>query len=365
LAEPILAGDENASADESIASDSLRSLIDAIPAGCYERPVWRGLLAVARLSTVYLVALALLVATDHAGWLLAGWLLAGYSLAGLFVLAHDAAHQALFDSRRLNDRVGKLLFLLHLHVYEGWVFGHNYLHHGHAVRQQLDFVWHPVTPEEYRALPAWRRLRHRLEWSALGPGFYYIREVWWNKMVAFRSPQRFKHAIRRDKRQVIAFFAVVCIGLFAAGTAVYGTWTGGLWLFAKLFAIPWFVFMSLIGFTVYVHHIDENIKWWPRRKWTRMRGQVEGTTILHASRWLNFFACNIYVHAPHHIDMRIPFYHLPEAARAIQAKLGGSIDERPLRMRDYLRNVRRCKLYDFEAQRWLTYAQARQLASPA
>ena len=223
MAQPVLARNDGTPEGEPGETDSLRALIDAIPASCYARPTWRGLLAIGRLSAVYLAVLALLAATDRPGWLILGWVLAGYALAGLFVLAHDSAHQALFASRRWNDRVGKLLFLLHLHVYAGWVFGHNYLHHGHAVRRQLDFVWHPVTPEEYRAMSVWRRLRHRLEWSPLGPGFYYVREVWWNKMMVFKSPQRFKHAIRRDKRQVIAFVAVVFVGLVAAGIASYGS----------------------------------------------------------------------------------------------------------------------------------------------
>jgi len=40
------------------------------------------------------------------------------------------------------------------------------------------------------------------------------------------------------------------------------------------------------------------------------------------------------------------------------ARYGEVLHERPYRLRDYLRTTRRCKLYDFEGGRWLTYAEA-------
>ncbi|MDX2170356.1 MAG: hypothetical protein SF182_25010 [Deltaproteobacteria bacterium] len=46
-----------------------------------------------------------------------------------------------------------------------------------------DFVWHPAAPAQYRRLPVWRRALHRLEWSAVGSGAYYLRAMWWGKIV--------------------------------------------------------------------------------------------------------------------------------------------------------------------------------------
>jgi omega-6 fatty acid desaturase (delta-12 desaturase) len=65
------------------------------------------------------------------------------------------------------------------------------------------------------------------------------------------------------------------------------------------------------------------------------------------------------VHVPHHVDMRVPMYHLEEAADAIEAAFPGTVIDKPLRFRDFVANSRACKLYDFDAGRWLTYAEGR------
>ncbi len=340
--------------------DTLLPVIRTIPKGCYENPVWKGMSAVVAMATAYAIVLVLLARTDRLVFVLPLWGLVALVISGLFVLAHDAAHQSLFASKRLNKTVARILMLPMLHVYEGWVLGHNRIHHGHTVRRNMDFIWQPMTVEEYRNLSPFRRFRHRVEWGPFGSGFYYMREVWWNKMITFTPPRKYKRAIRRDLLFVAGFFVTVTAGLITIGAAHYGTIAGGVWLWAKLVIVPAFLFMFTIGWAVYVHHIAEDIEWWPRREWTSLRGQLEGTTILHAPKLLNIFFLNIFLHVPHHVDMRIPFYQLPAASRAIVAEFGPAIKERPLRMRDYLRNARHCKLYDYERQHWLTYAEARE-----
>jgi len=335
----------------------LLSVLRVIPPECYRRSTARGLAYLARSIGIYAVALGAL-AVSQVWWLvLPLWLLAGLAVAGLFVLAHDAAHGALFDSARLNRRVGRALMVPSLHVYESWVVGHNRIHHGHTLRQGMDFVWHPVTVEEYRTLGPLGRIGHRIEWSPFGAGLYYLRAVWWDKMMRFTPPKRYRDAVRRDER-----FLAVCAGTAVLAVAVLGWLSGGgplgaIWLVTKLFAVPFVVFAYVIGFAVYVHHIAPDIKWWSRRAWTSYHGQVEGTTVLHVPRVLDVFFHHIFVHVPHHVDVRLPCYALPAAAEAIIAAFP-DVDHRDFRWRDYLASTRACKLYDFDEQRWLTYAAA-------
>ncbi len=330
-----------------------------IPEHCYERSTCKATAAIVRAVLVYAAAIALLVAA-HAWWLIVPlWALAGLALSSLFILAHDAAHGALFASRRANRTVGRLLMLPHLHAFEGWVLGHNRLHHGHTARETMDFVWHPLTVAEYRSLSRPARLRHRIEWGPFGAGLYYVRAVWWDRMMTFRAPARGRRAIRRDVLFVTAFGFAGLVALVLVSLARGGTLAEGVLLWLKVAIVPWLVFMWSIGWTVHVHHIGSDLPWTPRRDWNAFRGQVEATTILHAPAWLNFFYLNIFLHVPHHVDVRIPFHALPEAAAAIAAEYGDSVRERPLRFRDYLRDVHRCKLYDFDRQRWLPYAAAR------
>lgn len=327
----------------------LKPVLEAIPPHCYERSTGRGLGLVARDLAVYGVAVWGLVATNDPLLLVPLWLLAAAAVAGLFVLGHDAAHGALFESKRLNALVARLAMLPSLHATEVWIFGHNRVHHGHTLRQGMDFVWHPLTVDEYRQLGRLGRFRHRVEWGPFGSGAYYLHEVWWNKMVRFRKPERWARAMRRDQVLVGAFAGA------AGGAAVVLDGPAGAWLWVKVIVVPFVLFCQAIGWVVYVHHIAPEIRWWPRREWNRFRGQVQGTTILWGPPGWDLFFHWIMVHLPHHVDMQIPCYRLPEAARAIAAAFPDAVDERAIRIRDYLRSVRCCKLHDFETGTWSRY----------
>ena len=211
-------------------------------------------------------------------------------------------------------------------------------------------MWHPLTVDQYEDLTPFQQARHRFEWGPLGSGQYYFREIWLNKMMLFGFQKRWAEKVRRDK---------AIVGLFALGWAVVAVLlagpVGGLWLWFKLVVVPFLIFCHFIGWVVYVHHIAPDIRWWPRREWTRFRGQVEGTTVLWGPPLFDPVFHWIMVHLPHHVDMRIPCYRLSDAARAIAAAYPDYVDERRLQLRSYLRSVRVCKLYDFEAGRWLSY----------
>jgi omega-6 fatty acid desaturase (delta-12 desaturase) len=341
---------------------SLRPVLDVIPAECYENPTWRGLFYLARDLLIYGLTITGLLLTDRIYFLVPLWLLAGLVVSALFVVGHDAAHQALFASKRLNGFVGRLAMLPSLHVFEAWVLGHNRVHHGHTVKAGFDFVWHPLTPEEFAALPRRKRLLHRIEWSPLGYGLYYGRQVWWNKMMHFTPPVRFARAIKRDTRVMKAITGTIAIGLLALGWAQYGSVLGAGWMLFKVALVPFALFCFMIGLIVHIHHIDRAIKWYHRPEWTKFAGQVEGTTILHAPLGLDFFLHWILEHSPHHVDMRIPMYHLKAAGQAIAENF--PVTERKLRLRDIWANTRACKLYDFDNHVWLTYREAAALNAP-
>ncbi len=277
------------------------------------------------------------------------WALSGILVASLFVIGHDAAHKALFDSKRLNAVVARVAMLPSLHATELWIFGHNRVHHGHTLREGFDFVWHPATAEQYQEMSRLKRARHRVEWSVFGAGAYYLREVWWNKMVRFLPRNRWRKSMVRDKLIVTAFLVVSLVLpiVFAGG--------GGVWIWVKIVVIPFVLFCQTIGWVVYVHHVAPDIRWWPRHEWNRFHGQMEGTTVLTGPPGWDFLFHWIMVHVPHHVDMSIPCYHLPEAAHAIAAAFPDTVVEKPIRLGDYLESVRSCKLHDFETGTWSTY----------
>jgi omega-6 fatty acid desaturase (delta-12 desaturase) len=329
-----------------------------IPAECYEPSRSRGILALVQAVVLYAAPIVVLAFTDR-WWLIAlMWLAAGLGVSGLFVLGHDASHGALFRSRRANRLVAVGCMVPSAHVEAAWALGHNRIHHGYTTRQGFDFVWHPATVDEYREMSAHSRFRHRFEWSFLGSGAYYLRVVWWEKMWRFTPEGKHRAPIRRDKRTLGSLLFVVLAGLAVVG-ALTGGWVAAVWLPIKLVVVPLLIFLHIIGWTVYVHHVDPDIRWWTRREWSQFHGQMESTTILRFPRLINrLWFHNIFVHVPHHVDARIPFHQLPAAAAAISEAYPDTVKDATFSVRDYMRAAGACKLYDFEAGRWLPYAAA-------
>ncbi len=351
-------------------TDSLNDVRAIIPEGCYQRSTAKAALALAQAVALWVLPLVGLALTNRWWALLILWPLAGLGVAGLFVLGHDASHGALLESRKADRVIAQLAMGPSAHVEAAWDLGHNRIHHGYTTRQGFDFVWQPLTVDEYRALGRLGRLRHRLEWSWIGSGAYYLRVVWWEKMWRFNAPGKRHGAIVRDK---LTLGGAAVVLLLAAGVlgALTGGWVAAVWMPIKLFVVPFLLFVHIIGWTVYVHHVSPDIRWWTKREWTQFKGQMESTTILRTPRVINrLWFHNIFIHVPHHVDARIPFHQLPKAAEAIAAHYPHTVHSSQFSPLEYVRTTRICKLYDFEAGHWLPYVaatadQAAQAAQPA
>ncbi len=340
-------------------TESLNDVRAIIPPACYQRSAKRATWALIQAVLLWVVPVVAL-AFVTSWWLVVPlWILAGLAVSGLFVLGHDASHGALLDSRTANRLIAQACMAPSVHVEAAWDLGHNRIHHGYTTRQGFDFVWHPLTVAEYRALGPMGKLRHRFEWSSLGSGAYFLRTVWWQKMWRFNAPGKRHDAIVRDKITLTAAIALVLGGTVTFG-ALTGGWVDAVWLPVKLYVVPFLLFVHIIGWTVYVHHVAPDIRWWPRKEWSQFRGQMESTTILRVPRLVNrLWFHNIFVHVPHHVDARIPFHQLPAAAAAIAEAYPETVRSSRLSMREYLRTARACKLYDFEAGTWQRYSAAR------
>ena len=333
---------------------SLKEAVAAIPAECYANPTWRGMAIFARDWTMYLAAVVALMSNSPL-LVLPAWILAGMAMSGLFVIGHDAAHGALFRSPRLNYWIAQLSLLPSLHAIDVWAYGHNRVHHTFAGCQGRDFVWHPVTRAQYADLPLLGKLLHRIEWSVAGAGVYYLRAIWWGRILHAVPPARLVAAFRRDRLYIAAYAVVAVSAVALVAYAATQDAAAALWAVVKVLVVPWIIFNYVIGATIYVHHIAPHLPWWPRRSWTKFAGQMDSTGTVQVAGWLNFLWHNIYIHVPHHVDPRIPFYHLPEAAAALARTYPDRVHIRTYGARDYLRTTRQCKLYDFERGRWSDY----------
>src|SRR3954467_1928130 len=217
---------------------SLKPVLDVIPTEAYENPTWKGLAYLARDLAIYAVLVFAPIEVTNPLPVLGLEFLMALAVGSLFIVGHDIAHGALFKSKRLSAIVGRFAMLPGWHVFDGWVLGHNRIHHAFTVREGYDFVWHPYTPEQYRAMRPWQRARHRLEWSWLGAGFYYMREVWWHKMVVGKPPARWVKSIRRDRWIVAAFVLAATALLSWLGWTRTGSIAGTAWLVTRVLVLP-------------------------------------------------------------------------------------------------------------------------------
>ena len=263
---------------------SLKPVIDVLPDSVYDNPTWRGMAYFWRDTAMYVALLAVLVFVTNVAEVLALELAMGLVVSGLFVVGHDAAHGALFSSKRRNSTVAHLAMLPSFHVYEGWVLGHNRVHHPYTVRQGYDFVWHPTTPEQFAGFDWWRKLVHRFEWSWAGAGVYYAHQVWWKKMMTGPNPARWVKAIRRDRWIVTAFIAGMLAIFTLIGLAQGDSVAGVVWLDVRTVLLPFVAFSYLIGTVVHTHHIAPDIRWWKKAEWNKFKAQMEGTTVLRVPR---------------------------------------------------------------------------------
>ncbi len=338
-----------------------KSIKDSIPATAYENPTLPGLLYFFRDVIVFSGILVLLYFAERWYFIIPLWFLAALSISSLFIIGHDAAHGALFPSKRLSWWIGQMAMLPSLHAYHQWCYGHNRVHHGHTVKLGADFVWHPASPDEFRQMNLIQRMLHRLYWSPFGAGPYYLIQIWLRGMVLYTAPQK---GALRDKLFVTFFALGVSAGLFALGGFGQGSFDSmaGLWLWTKMFLVPFILWNYVIGFAVYVHHINDQIPWKDRKDWSPAYGQLFGTVNYHIPAAFNFFFHNIFIHMPHHVQVRIPFYNLKHALEGIKSVYGDYVIERKSLFRDYFRATMKCKLFDPEKGHWLSYREGRQAA---
>jgi len=304
---------------------------------------------------LFVATLALVVAIRNPWVKVLAGLVAGYVVGRLFLLGHDACHQSLTPHRRLNRWLGRLVFLPSLTPYSPWEIGHNVIHHGFTNLRHVDFVWQPLSLEEFKALPRTRRTLERLYRSGWAPWLYYLVEAWWKRLWFPRQallPSR-RASVVADGALVTAF-ALVWMGVLAA--AAVATGQSVPLLLATGFALPYVTWAALAGFTVYVNHTHESVAWYgDRDSWSSAQAFLTTSVHIEFGSWVGRSMHNIMEHTAHHTDMTLPLYCLPRAQQRLEQELPGHVVFQRFSWAWYRDTARRCKLYDYERRCWTDF----------
>jgi acyl-lipid omega-6 desaturase (Delta-12 desaturase) len=321
------------------------------------RPAWRdtltpfatprlrhGVLAVTTSAVPYLAltgAIYLTLGVSVALTIALTILAAGF-LVRVFVVFHDCAHGSLLPSRRANTVLGAAMGVLVLSPFVRWRHDHA-VHHATAGdldrRGVGDIV--TLTVDEYAAR-SWRgRLGYRLLRSplvmfGLGP---IIAMVIGPRIVARGAKPRMRNSVLATDAVIVALVGGLCwlMGwadfLLVWGPAAMLAGSVGIWLF-------------------YVQHQFEDTYWQRRDEWTYADAALRGSSYLKLPLVLQFFTGSIGLHHVHHLNARVPHYHLQRAHES--TPLFASVPT--LTLWDGLRAVR-LKLWDERSGRLMTASE--------
>ena len=310
----------------------------------------RGMLSVATSAVPYValsVLMYLLLPVSPALTLVLAIPAAGF-LVRVFVVFHDCAHGSLLPSKRANAAVGSVLGLFVLSPFTRWRHDHA-VHHatsGDLDRRGVgDVITLTVTEYQERSPRgrfAYRLIRNPLVMFGFGPVFAMVIGP---RIVARGARPRMRNSVLGTDVALVAVVSGLC-------------WLMG-W---QAFLIVWAPAALLAGsvgiWLFYVQHQFEDAYWQSSGEWSYDEAALRGSSHLKLPTVLRFFTGNIGLHHVHHLNARIPNYNLPRAHAASPAFAGVPT----LTLWDGLRSVR-LKLWDEQAGRLVTFAQARR--SPA
>jgi omega-6 fatty acid desaturase (delta-12 desaturase) len=278
----------------------------------------------------------------------------GPLIALLFRIAHDAGHGSHFADARLDRLICRLSLLPSYHPHSVWILLHNGRHHSFTNLRENDYIWIPLAKADYDRLSAFGRLRERVYRTTLGVGLYYLCAIWFG-MITVRPKlvRKVKPVYVRDALLAAAFFAaqLVLLALDRPDAATFAL------RFALAIVAPFLVFNWLVGFASFLNHTHPRVPWFSRRaEWSFYQGQVRCTVHVGVPQWMIFFLTDLGLHGAHHIDPRIPIWQLEPAEARILAEAGEEIVVEPWTFKRHREIMGACKLYDYDAHRWLDFA---------
>lgn len=291
----------------------------------------------------------------------------GICIGTIFVVGHDACHGSLTPFASLNQVLGRVAFLPSLTPFTSWEFAHNRIHHAYTNLREKDYAWAPFSKDEYDRLSPRRRWLERHYRSLWGLGNYYLLEYWLKHLLLL--PQAERRALKRPFR--LALDLLLVAGFAAGAMAVIVAWsssrsgTDGLWgpitapagLLVLVWLLPFLIWNWSMGFAIYQHHNHPRIPWYDRREeWDFFAGQVECTTHVQLPWFLEWAMAHVMQHTAHHVDPKIPLYRLPQSQHCLEQVYAGEIIVESWSIRRMMRNMARCKLYDYENHRWMNFA---------
>lgn len=350
-------------AAQTPAVPTFEAIRKAIPSACFERSTAKGLLALLVVVSLFVAATILLYTAQSWPVLVAATIARGLTIGLVFIVGHDACHDSLTPHTWLNRLIGQLAFLPSYHTFTGWRYAHNFVHHQHTQILERDTGYPPLTPEQYAALPTWRRARYRAARTPLGAGLLYA-PLWWRDHIfptsQMRSNIRTAGKYYAAQQGFIALWFSFELALFGGVFALSGLFTATHFppFVMLLFGIvaTQCVWNTQMGIVTFLHHSHPHVAWHSEASAPpAAQRQLEATVHIAFPAHTHWSMLNIFEHTAHHVAQQIPLYNLPRAQAALNKAFVRYVQREPLTWRSVGVAFATCKLWNGEAKKWVGF----------
>ena len=233
-------------------------------------------------------------------------LLGALLMVRTFITYHDYMHGAI-----LHDSVAASILF---HIYaaftlvpaSSWKKSHNY-HHGNVGKISHASIgsFPIITTKMWHAASALERVRYRFQRHPLVVLFGYI--------TIFAFSICLVPLLRDPARHLDSLVAlVVHVGLIAVLWIV-----GGADVAFFVMLLPMSIACVMGSYLFFAQHSFKRMHIISPEAWSYYRAALESSSYMHLSKVMQWFTGNIGYHHIHHLNVRIPFYRLPEAMAAI------------------------------------------------
>ncbi|PAB58779.1 fatty acid desaturase [Anaeromicrobium sediminis] len=229
-------------------------------------------------------------------------LITGGFMVRVFILFHDCTHESFVEAKRWNDILGHIFGIFAFTPYVPWKRDHN-IHHGsvgNLDRRGVGDIW-TMTVDEYRQGKWYKRGIYRIYRNpiflfGIAPIFLFA--------VINRFP-RLKASKKEWISCMITNGGIILVSLIFSKIFFLKSY-----LIAQLLVIA---FASSMGvWLFYIQHQFEEVYWMDNEKWNFVDAALSGSTFYKLPLVLEWITGYIGYHHIHHLNAKIPNYHLKE-----------------------------------------------------
>jgi omega-6 fatty acid desaturase (delta-12 desaturase) len=265
-----------------------------------------------------------------------------------FITYHDYMHGAILSDSRFAWLLFRIYAAFALTPPRSWKKSHNY-HHGHVGKISSASVgaFPMMTTQMWREASPLGRASYRFQRHPLVVLFGYI------TIFAFSiCLLPFLHSPVKHWDSALS--------LLAHGGLIAVLWLfGGFDMAFFVILLPMTIASALGSYLFFAQHSFKRMHIISPEAWTFYRAALESSSFMQLNKLMQWFTGNIGYHHIHHLNVRIPFYRLPEAMAAIPEL------QSPVTTSLMPRDIIDCfnsSLWDERLQRMVSYREASKLA---